>query len=63
MKIIENIKTDIKERNSSIFKEILAGIASFLSLSYIFVVNPAIATNATYAFISRPGANTKGKRA
>lgn len=42
MTFIENIKFDIKERKSSFLKEILAGISSFLSLSYIFIVNPSI---------------------
>jgi len=44
--IKNNIQEDIRERNSSISKEIMAGIASFLSLSYIFVVNPSILAQA-----------------
>lgn len=43
---IQNIRDDIKERNSSLSTEIIAGISSFLSLSYIFVVNPSILSQA-----------------
>jgi len=43
---IKNIKNDINERNSSVWKEVVAGITSFLSLSYIFIVNPAILSEA-----------------
>jgi AGZA family xanthine/uracil permease-like MFS transporter len=45
-KFIENIQSDIKERNSSLTIEIVAGISTFLSLSYIFVVNPSILAEA-----------------
>ena len=43
---IQNIKDDIQERKSSLSAEIIAGISSFLSLSYIFVVNPSILSQA-----------------
>ena len=36
----------VTERGSTIPTEVLAGISTFLSLSYIFVVNPAILANA-----------------
>jgi adenine/guanine/hypoxanthine permease len=36
----------IEEKNSSVQTEILAGVSTFLSLSYIFVVNPAILSQA-----------------
>lgn len=42
MKVIEHIKQDIDKHKSNWRVEVLAGISSFLSLSYIFVVNPAI---------------------
>lgn len=44
--IVENIKHDMKERNSKLSVEVLAGISSFLSLSYIFIVNPSILAQA-----------------
>ncbi len=44
--ISKNIIDDMKERGSSISTEIIAGISSFLSLSYIFVVNPSILAQA-----------------
>ncbi len=43
---IQNIKDDIQERKSSLSTEIIAGVSSFLSLSYIFVVNPSILSQA-----------------
>lgn len=36
----------IKEKGSSVGREILAGLSTFLALSYIFVVNPAILSQA-----------------
>jgi len=36
----------VAERGSTVSTEVLAGISTFLSLSYIFVVNPAILANA-----------------
>jgi len=36
----------IKAKNSTFFRESMAGISTFLALSYIFVVNPAILSNA-----------------
>ena len=46
MTIIQNIKTDLKHRQSSVSIEIFAGISSFLSLAYILVVNPSILAQA-----------------
>ena len=45
-KIKENIIQDMKDRGSTLSVEIIAGISSFLSLSYIFVVNPSILAQA-----------------
>lgn len=45
-KIVGQIQADMKERDSSAAKEVLAGISSFLSLSYIFIVNPSILSEA-----------------
>lgn len=36
---------EISKYNTSIGKELLAGLATFLSLAYIFIVNPAIMGN------------------
>ena len=42
MQLIHEIRQDIIDRGSNVRVEILAGITSFLSLAYIFVVNPSI---------------------
>lgn len=36
---------EVSKYNTSISKEILAGLATYLSLAYIFIVNPAILSN------------------
>jgi len=36
----------VRERGSQLSTEVLAGVSTFLALSYIFVVNPAILANA-----------------
>ncbi len=46
--MIERLKNffEIDAKNSSVQTEVLAGLSTFLSLSYIFVVNPAILSQA-----------------
>jgi len=44
--ILEHINQDMKARGSKLSTEILAGVSAFLSLSYIFVVNPSILAQA-----------------
>ena len=37
---------ELSSRGSRLSTEVLAGVSTFLALSYIFVVNPAILSNA-----------------
>ena len=46
MKLVDHIRSDLDDRGSTVKVEILAGITSFLSLAYIFVVNPSILSQA-----------------
>lgn len=46
MRFVENIRADLKDRGSNWRREVVAGTSSFLSLAYIFVVNPSILGNA-----------------
>ena len=36
----------LRERQSTLSIELLAGLSTYLSLAYIFIVNPAILSNA-----------------
>ncbi len=44
--LLKKFSQDLKDRNSKVSVEILAGVSSFLSLSYIFIVNPSILSQA-----------------
>lgn len=46
MGIYKNICLDMENNNSNLSTEIVAGISTYLSLAYIFIVNPAILSQA-----------------